>query len=78
MLAGGDLEEEARQALIDAIEPLGCALAVEGRLPEPQSLEDALLPPLGAAWKEALPLVRNFLREPAQPVPPVLCALGAV
>lgn len=78
VLAGGDLGEEARQALIDAIEPLGCALAVESRLPEPQSLEDALLPPLGSAWKEALPLVRNFLRQPSQPAPPLLSALGRV
>jgi hypothetical protein len=78
VLAGGDLAEEARLALLDAIEPLGHALAVENRLPEPQSLEDALLPPLGPAWKEALPLVRNFLRDPAQPVRPVLNALTQV
>ena len=61
--ASGDLAEEARLALLDAIEPLGRALAVENRRPEPQSLEDSLLPPLGAAWKDALPLVRSFLRE---------------
>ncbi len=78
VLAGGDLGEEARLALMDAIEPLGRALAVENRLPEPQSLEDALLPPLGMAWKEALPLVRNFLREASQPVPPILSVLGQV
>jgi hypothetical protein len=78
VLAGGDLREEARLALLDAIEPLGCALAVENRLPEPQSLEDALLPPLGSAWKEALPLVRNFLRESSQPVPPIISALGQI
>jgi hypothetical protein len=78
VLAGGDLGEEARLALLDAIEPLGRALAVENRLPEPQSLEDALLPPLGTAWKEALPLVRSFLRETSQPVPPILSALGRV
>ncbi|HUD46388.1 MAG TPA: hypothetical protein VMR33_06140 [Candidatus Baltobacteraceae bacterium] len=78
VLAGGDLGEEARLALLDAIEPLGRALAVENRLPEPQSLEDALLPPLGTAWKGALPLVRNFLREASQPVPPVLFVLGQV
>jgi hypothetical protein len=78
VLASGDLGEEARLALLDAIEPLGRALAVENRLPEPQSLEDALLPPLGTAWKEALPLLRNFLRETSQPVPPVLSVLGQV
>jgi hypothetical protein len=78
VLDAGDLREEARLALLDAIEPLGRALAVENRLPEPQSLEDALLPPLGSAWKAALPLVRSFLRDTAQPVPPILSALGQV
>ncbi|MGA2748211.1 MAG: DEAD/DEAH box helicase [Verrucomicrobiota bacterium] len=78
VLAGGDLGEEARAALMEAIEPLGRALAVENRMPEPQSLEDALLPPLGTAWKEALPLVRTFLREASHPVPPLVAALGQV
>ncbi|HEX3718989.1 MAG TPA: DEAD/DEAH box helicase [Verrucomicrobiae bacterium] len=78
VLAGADLGEEARTALLDAIEPLGHALAVENRLPEPQSLEDALLPPMGAVWKDALPLMRNFLRESAHPVSPVVSALGQI
>jgi hypothetical protein len=78
VLAGAELKEEARQALMEAIEPLGCALAVECRLAEPQCLEDSLLQPFAAAWKEALPLVRNFLRDPSQPVLSVLSALDAV
>jgi hypothetical protein len=78
VLADGDLDEEARQALMDAIEPLGRALAVENRWPEPQSLEDALLPPFGGAWKEALPVVRNFLREPSQSVTRIVSALTHV
>jgi hypothetical protein len=78
VLAAGELDEEARQALMDAIEPLGRALAVENRWPEPQSLEDALLPPFGVAWKEALPVVRNFLREPSQSVTPIVSALAQV
>jgi hypothetical protein len=78
VLAAGELDEEARQALMDAIEPLGRALAVENRWPEPQSLEDALLPPFVVAWKEALPVVRNFLREPSQSVTPIVSALAQV
>jgi hypothetical protein len=78
VLAAGDLEEEAREALLQAIEPLGRALAVENRLPEPESLEDALLPPIGPAWRQALPLVRRFLREPSQPVGPLLDVMGQV
>jgi hypothetical protein len=78
VLASGDLAEEARLALLDAIEPLGRALAVENRLPEPQSLEDSLLPPLGAAWKDALPLVRSFLRDNSQSVTPILNVLAQI
>lgn len=78
VLSAGDLREEALQAMMDAIEPLGCALAVENQAPEPHCLEDALLPPLAAAWKDALPLIRAVLREPTQPLAPVLSALGRV
>ncbi len=78
VLADGDLGEEASQALMDAIEPLGRALAVEHRWPEPQSLEESLLPPFGVAWKEALPLVRHFLREPSRSVAPIVTALAQI
>jgi len=47
--------------------PIGCALAVEQRLPEPPSLNDALLPTLAAAWKDALPIVREFAWDNARP-----------
>ena len=75
VLAGGDLADEARAALLEAVEPLGRALAVENRLPEPPSVEAALLPPLGTCWKGALPLLRTFLRDTSHTVPPVVSAL---
>lgn len=78
VLAGGDLAEEARTALLEAVEPLGRALAVENRLPEPPSLEDALLPPMGPVWNSALPLLRAFLRDTAHAIPPVVSALGRI
>jgi len=78
VLAGGELADEARAALLEAVEPLGCALAVEHRLPAPPSLEDALLPPLGQAWKDALPLLRAFLRDATHAIPPLVSALGQV
>jgi hypothetical protein len=78
VLFGGDLAEEARAALLEAVEPLGRALAVENRLPEPPSLEDALLPPLGLSWNSALPLLRAFLRDTTHAIPPVVSALGQV
>jgi len=60
LLGGGDLAEEARTALLDAALSLARALAVEARTPEPATLDDALLPPLSHAWKEALPAWRAF------------------
>ncbi len=78
VLASGDLLEEARMALLEAVEPLGRALAVENRLPEPGSLEQALMPPLDAAWKGALPLLRGFLRESSRPVRPLVAAMEQI
>jgi superfamily II DNA or RNA helicase len=76
VLAAGDLADEARTALLEAMQPLGRALAVENRLPEPPCLEDALLPPLGLAWNSALPLLRSFLRDKSQAIAPLVSALG--
>jgi hypothetical protein len=60
--------EEARAALLDAILPLGRALAVENRLAEPASLQDALLPPMSLGWKEALPALRAFVQDSSLPL----------
>lgn len=78
LLAGGGLEQEARQALLEAVLPLGRALAIESRLPEPCSAEQALLAPLAMCWKEALPVVRAFLGDPAAPVKAVAECLGHI
>ena len=78
VLAGGGLAEEARAALLDAVLPLGCALAVENRLPEPASLQDALLPPLGLAWKDAMSILRPFVQDASHPVAPALAALERI
>jgi len=75
VLAAGQLSEEARAALLDAVLPLGCALAVENRLPEPASLQDALLPPLSSIWKDALSTLRAFVHDAAQPVAAAAAAL---
>jgi hypothetical protein len=69
------MSEEARAALLEAVPPLGCALALQHRFPEPASLDDALLPPLSPCWKEALPLLREFAADPARPCQPLLEAL---
>ena len=77
-MAGGGLTEEARAALLDAVLPFGCALAVENRLPEPATLQDSLLPPLGLAWKDALSTLRCFVQDPSQPVAAAVAALDKI
>ncbi|MBI5383231.1 MAG: DEAD/DEAH box helicase [Verrucomicrobia bacterium] len=64
LLADGGLAEEARPPLIDAALALSRALAVESRLPEPGSLEDALLPPLASAWGAQAGPIHEFLAQP--------------
>jgi len=76
VLDGAGLAEEARAALLQGLLPLGCALALEQRMPEPDALDALLLPPLSSSWREALPLVREFTNEVTRPVPPLLEALA--
>ena len=76
VLRDAGLSEEARAALLDAVPPLGCALALQHRFPEPASLDDALLPPLSPCWKEALPLLRAFTSDAACDCLAVLEALA--
>ena len=70
------LDQEARAALLEGLQPLSCALAVENRLPEPAALKDFLLPPISHCWQEALPLLRDFSADPARPCLPVIEALA--
>ena len=77
-LAEGDLVDEARAALRDALLPLARALAVEGRLPEPAAVDDALLPPLSHAWKDNAPAVRSFVADASQPLQPLLNSLSKI
>jgi hypothetical protein len=78
LLAEGGLEEEARAALLAAILPLARALAVERRLPEPDSVDEALLPPLSHGWREGATLVRDFVADSTRPCKPVLEGLPKV
>ena len=72
LLGGGDLVEEARAALLEAVLWLGRALAVEARVPEPATLDDVLLPPLSHTWKESLTALRQFTLDQTAPWQPVL------
>jgi hypothetical protein len=64
LLADGGMADEARPPLLDAALALSRALAVETRLPEPASLDEAVLPPLAAAWGVHAGTVREFLAQP--------------
>jgi superfamily II DNA or RNA helicase len=68
LLAEGGLPDEARPPLLDAALALARALAVETRLPEPAALDEALLPPLAAAWGAQAGVVRDFLAQPSADV----------
>ncbi len=65
LLGDGGLGEEARAALLEATLALSRTLAVEQRLPEPATLDDALAPPLAHRWGDARPSVRRFIMEPS-------------
>ena len=76
LLLAGDMHEEARPAILEAITLQGRRLAVENRLPVPESPEEALAPPLVPFWKPSAELPRRFiLGEPAD-LPGVLALLG--
>ncbi|MBI3852027.1 MAG: DEAD/DEAH box helicase [Verrucomicrobia bacterium] len=75
LLGGGGMADETRAPLLDAALSLGRALATEARLPEPATLDEALLPPLSHCWREALPLLRTFASDAAQSWRPMFEAL---
>ena len=78
VLCDAELSEEARVALLDAALALGRMLAVEARLPEPTSLDDALLPPLSPCWKEALTPLRQFVADAGSAWQPAMQALASI
>jgi len=78
LLGEGELGEEARSALLEGLLPLGRALAIEGRLPEPTELNEVLFPPLAQRWGPALTPLRLFVTEAATPSKPILEQLAAV
>jgi hypothetical protein len=78
VLGAGEFVEEARAAILEAIQSQARGLAVENRLPQPASLDDALLPPLSHTWREALGGIRQFVTDSTQPWQPVLVLLAKI
>jgi len=78
LLGDGGMDDEARSALLEAVQPLASALAIENRLPEPAIADQALLPPLSICWKDALTPLRQFTSDSAASWKPVVECLAAV
>lgn len=76
-LGEAELIEEARLPLAAAIHLHARALAVKHRLPEPEAIADAFLPPLAAHFGNDLPLFRAFVAEDDGDWQPVATALLA-
>ena len=75
-LGSAGLEEEARSALLEAIRLRGASHALEQRLPEPESLSTALLPPLAAYFGPALPALHRFVNNDGSSWKEVAAALA--
>lgn len=67
LLIGGELPEEARDALLEGVLWLGKALAVENRLPAPTEFKEALRPPLALCWGDALSVIQELASHPSSP-----------
>ncbi len=76
VLGDGGFADEARPALLEAMHSLARALAIEHRLPEPATLNDALLPPSSLLWGVGLDALRHFAGTGASDWKPAADALG--
>jgi len=63
LLAAGELVEEARSALMEAVHPFCAMLAVEQRLPDPVDFADCLRAPWASLWGDACDTPRAFVGD---------------
>ncbi len=75
VLSAADLAVESRQALLEAVQALGSALALEHRVAEPRAPADLVAPALAWCWGAGLPLVKAFLAEGSRECAPLSLAL---
>jgi hypothetical protein len=78
LLGGGGLLEEEREALIQAALWVGKGLAVENRVAEPGTLEDALRTPHAIFWGDTLPILRTYAADPGVAPAQAAAALRSV
>ncbi len=65
LLGTGGLADETRTPMLEAILGIGRALAVEGRLPEPDDVGRALIAPLAQNWGDVVISLRAFVSDPS-------------
>jgi hypothetical protein len=78
LLESGGLTEEAREACLETVLLLGRVLAVENRLPEPATMNEALQAPLSLYWGDVLPAVSEFAATNSLPAAHVTKALQKI
>jgi hypothetical protein len=78
LLGGGGLQEEEREALLQAGLWLAKALSVENKVAEPPSFEDALRTPYANFWGDSLPVIREYWSNPSTAAAPATAALRAL
>jgi hypothetical protein len=61
LLGEGGFVEEVRGPLLEAMHLCARALAIESRAPEPEKVEEILLPPLSGLWPERVAVFRSYL-----------------
>jgi hypothetical protein len=76
VLGNTGFAEETRPALLEAAHSLTRALAIEHRLPEPPTLDDAFLPPLSQLWNDSLATLRGLMSDTNAAWQPAADALG--
>ena len=75
LLLSGEMLEEARESLLEAIHWLSRALAVENRAPEPESTDDAVIAPASLWFGESIAAIREFVKNEDSPAVTVVDAL---
>ena len=68
LLEGGDLSEEAGEALREATFWAGRTLGAENWLPETAEMKESLHPPLPLLWRDALPTVHELASNASLPL----------
>ena len=76
LLIAGDMKEEAREPLLEAIWLRGCMFAIDNRVPEPKNPSSAVDSCLGPYWEEHFIVAKQFVEDSSQAPDGVIEVLG--